>query len=105
MDIMTNRLSLQNELECILKSEEVYFQPPANICMSYPAIVYRRSVNRTTWGDNRIYRNGNHYLLTVIDTNPDSDIFERVLTHFEYIRPERTYIADGLYHHVLDLYY
>ena len=40
MSIMGTRIELQLKLEEILGSRHVYFQPPASIKMTYPAIVY-----------------------------------------------------------------
>ena len=37
---MASRLDLQTFLEELLKSKNVYFQPPESVKMKYPAIVY-----------------------------------------------------------------
>ena len=39
---MDDRLILNTLFENILKSKNVYFQPPASVQMRYPAIVYSR---------------------------------------------------------------
>ena len=37
---MKNRIELQTLLEELLGSKNVYYQPPNNLSMSYPAILY-----------------------------------------------------------------
>ena len=82
----------------------VYFQPPANVLMKYPAIVYKRDTGRTEFADNSPYLHKKRYSVTVIDANPDSDIPERVAmlpmtlfaTHFT---------ADNLNHDVYNIYF
>ena len=39
----------------ILGSPNVYFQPPANVLMNYPAIVYALKGIDTVRADNRVY--------------------------------------------------
>ena len=39
---MDKRQTLQSELEAILGSRNVYYQPPANLKMQYPAIRYKK---------------------------------------------------------------
>ena len=38
---MASRLELQDTLETILESRNVYFNPPESIKMNYPAIIYK----------------------------------------------------------------
>jgi hypothetical protein len=101
---MARRLDLQTLLETLLGSENVYFQPPANLQMSYPAIVYNRDDIQSAFADNSPYRLTTRYMVTVIDRNPDSDIPTKVaslpLTNFN-----RFYAADNLNHDVFVLYF
>jgi len=39
---MAPRLELQEVLESLLGSRNVYFQPPLNLKMNYPCIIYKR---------------------------------------------------------------
>ena len=50
----------------------VYFQPPANLEIKYPCIVYKRDFARTTFADNLPYSHTKRYLVTSIDRDPDS---------------------------------
>ena len=99
-----SRTQLQELLESILGSRNVYFQPPESIRMDYPAIVY--SLNRITGNhaDNTVYLKNKEYELKVIDWDPESEIVDKVLK-LPFCKFDRSYIADGLNHFVCTLYY
>ena len=99
------RTNLQKELESLLGSANVYFQPPSSYRLKYPCIVYERSPSRTLNSDNRIYKIFHHYTVKIIYTNPDSDLPDRMLESFQYCSHDRHFVADNLYHEVFDLYY
>lgn len=71
---MGQRLDLDLVLRTLLGSDNVYFQPPSGFNMSYPCIVYNRSNIRSEHADNRPYKHEKEYTVTVIDSNPDSDL-------------------------------
>ena len=102
---MASRLELHEELCEILGSRNVYFNPPEDVKMKYPAIRYSLSGVDLVKANNKIYRNTNQYSLTVIDEDPDSDIYMKILTHFPMCSLGRPYPADGLNHFPLTLYY
>ena len=101
---MAPRLELQARLVAILGTGNVYFQPPTNVEIQYPCIVYKRSDADTAFADNQTYRRGWRYQVTVIDSNPDSLIPDKLLqeplSHFR-----RHFTAGNLNHDVFDLYY
>ena len=101
---MGSRLDLHNLLVEKLGSKNVYFQPPASLRMSYPAIVYYRSKIENDYADNVIYRQTYSYSITVIDANPDSEIVSKV-SLIPRIRHDRTYASDNLNHDVFTLIY
>ena len=98
------RLELQTMLETLLGSRNVYFQPPASIHMSYPAIVYELSNIRNIPADNVHYNQHKAYQLTVIDEDPDSEISEAV-SKLEMCSFNRSFASDELNHFVYTLYY
>lgn len=101
---MHNRANLQDMLESILGSRNVYYQPPASIQMKYPAIVYSRNRIENKHANNIPYVQSNSYEITVIDKRPDSNvIFE--LSKLPKCRHDRHYISDNLNHDVFTLYY
>lgn len=98
------RTALQSLLEELLGSTNVYFQPPSNVVMQYPAIVYNRDRADTKFADNLPYSRIKRYLVTVIDRNPDSVIPDKI-GELPLCLLDRTYVADGLNHDVFVLYY
>jgi len=101
---MGDRLDLQTLLESVLGGDSVYFQPPPTINMSYPCIVYARSDIRTTFADNNPYSRDKAYTVTVIDSNPDSLIPDK-LAALPKCAFDRHYAVDNLNHDVFTLYF
>jgi hypothetical protein len=101
---MAPRLELQTILEAILGSRNVYFQPPANLQMKYPCIVYKRDFAEVQFADNHPYRNIKRYLVTVIDSDPDSPIPDKVAA-LPMCTFNRFYTADDLNHDVFNLFF
>ncbi len=96
------RLDLQTLLETL--APNVYFQPPDNVQMQYPCIVYQRYIATTEFADNAPYKNNERYQVTVIDSNPDSDIPDKVKLLPMCIK-NRFFVANNLNHDVFNLYY
>lgn len=98
------RLQLQALLEMVLGSPNVYFQPPPNVQMQYPCIVYKRDIADTKFAGNKPYRFTQRYQVTVIDRNPDSDITGLVafLPMCIYLR---FFTVNGLNHDVFNIYF
>jgi hypothetical protein len=101
---MGQRLQLHDILKVCAGNENVYFQPPANVQMKYPCILYNREPLDTRYADNRPYRHVKKYQVTIIDRNPDSEIPNRV-AELPMSSHVRTFVADNLNHDVFDLYY
>lgn len=98
------RSDLQTILEGLLESGNVYFQPPANMLMSYPCVVYNRDDQNTDFADNIPYKNKKKYLVTVIDQNPDSDIPDKVAA-LPTCTYSRFFAVDNLNHDVFNLFF
>lgn len=101
---MGQRLELDSILRTILGTGNVYFQPPANVQMEYPAIVYRRNGANTRFAGNSPYRHTKRYQVTVIDRNPDSVIPDKVAT-LPMSDFDRNFVADNLNHDVFSVYF
>lgn len=98
-------MKLHEELCELLGSRNVYFAGPSNIQMRYPCMLYDVENTNTINADDIRYLHRTRITLTVIDTDPDSDIPNRLMeSSFRYLAHDRTYIADGLYHFVFTLY-
>lgn len=102
---MANRLELHEEFCDILGNRNAYFQPPASIKLNYPCIVYSiSSVNKQNAND-KMYKSMNEYKVVVIDSDPDSEIPNKIIAHFPMCRFDRAYTSDNLNHSALSLYY
>lgn len=103
---MKERTDLQNKLEQILGSRNVYFQPPESIRMKYPCFVYERSGMDVKLADDKKYRKYVRYQLMYITKEPDTnDVISDILDAFDYISYDRHFIIDSLHHEVFNLYY
>jgi hypothetical protein len=101
---MGRRLQLQAKFIEILGSGNVYFQPPANVQMEYPCILYKRDTADTKFAGNLPYRFTQRYMVTIIDQNPDSEIPGKVAALPTCIF-DRWYAANNLNHDVYVLYF
>jgi hypothetical protein len=101
---MAVRLDLQALLESLEDGVNIYFQPPANVTMSYPAIVYNRDYASVHYADNHPYSRMIRWQLTVIDPNPDSLIPDKVamLPLTTYVRH---YTTENLNHDIFNIYF
>ena len=101
---MANRLDLQAELEELLGSRNVYFQPPASVRINYPAIVYTRGDIDNTFADDSVYMQSHFYEVTVIDEDPDSKIVDAV-SKLPTCRFSRHFTSENLNHDTFIIYY
>lgn len=101
---MARRLELQAILTDILETNNVYFQPPPNVQMEYPCIVYHRDYEQTDFADDIPYKQKKRYLVTVIDRDPDSDIPDKI-SALPLCVYDRFYTAENLNHDVYKLFF
>lgn len=101
---MATRLELQNLLESLLGSRNVYFQPPETIKMNYPAIVYTLNDIENTFADDGVYLSNKNYSITVIDKNPDSTFVDKV-AKLPACRFNRHYKNENLNHYVFSFHF
>lgn len=101
---MAPRLQLQSLLEELLGTDKVYFQPPPNVVLTYPCIVYKRDFAQTTFADNQPYDRQIRYQVTVMDKNPDSELPAKVAA-LPMCLFDRFYTADNLNHDVFNLFF
>ncbi len=101
---MDDRLILNALFENILKSKNVYFQPPESVKMKYPAIVYALDNIESKHANNSVYGLKRRYLVTFITDDPDSPIINE-LASLDLCRFIRHYKSDNLNHYVFELYH
>lgn len=101
---MGQQLQLQTLLESIQGSTAVYFQPPSNVVMEYPCIVYGVSDLDSKFADNLPYLQRTQYQITVIDRSPTADIWKKVGA-LPLCSMDRTAVVDNLNHYYFTLYF
>ncbi len=98
------RLELQDALESVLDSTNVYFNPPASFRINYPAIIYKLENIDQRYADDKTYKKDRAYMVTLIHQDPDNDVVDKLVWEFPKIRFDRTYVYENLYHYVYVLY-
>lgn len=104
MSTKRTRLTLQTKLEELLGSKHVYYQPPENLKMEYPAIRYSKSDEEDIYAGNIKYISMSVYDLVVIDKKPDNPVIKKLLS-LPYSEFDRHYVADGLNHDIIRIFY
>jgi hypothetical protein len=98
------RLDLQSLLEGLQAGVSVYFQPPENVAIQYPAIIYNRDLQQTFFADNSPYYRKTRWQITVIDRDPDSALPDLV-SALPLSRFVRHFTTSGLNHDIYDVYF
>lgn len=101
MGLAEQRLKLHDLLKEILTN--VYFQPPSNTQIVYPCIIYSRSDMDEKFADNILYLGKTKYLVTLIDSDPDSNVLDK-LAALEFSSFIRHFNKDGLNHDIFSIY-
>lgn len=99
-----NRQLLQQNLTLAVSPHKVYYQPPANLLMDYPCVVFKLSSDQPTFANNNRYGNKNRYTLTVIDRSSESTLFD-VIRKLPLITFSTHYVVENLHHYVFSLYF
>ena len=97
------RAELQNLLEVLLGSRNVYFQPPESLKIQYPAIIYSLNSIDQISANNDKYLHHHSYTVLLIDKNPDSVFIDKLLA-LPFCRFDRHYVSDNLNHYAFSLY-
>lgn len=101
---MASQADLQADLEALLGSENVYFQPPSGTQLSYPCITYERDLIKTKFANNSPYNHADRYLVKIIERSLVDSAAEKIKT-WPKCSFVRAYRADGLYHTIFNLYH
>ena len=98
----TPREKLQRKLEEF--APNVYFQPPSNVNLQYPCIVYNKEAMEGNHANNNFYTLRQPYQVTVIDRDPESKIATEILRSIRPSNSVREFTQDNLHHSVLRLH-
>lgn len=96
------RLKLHQKLIDILGSNHVYFQPPENLKLEYPAIVYSLVKVSNIYAGNSVYKHKYTYQISVIDYDPDGQIASKFM-EMVLCEHRNHFVSDGLIHDVFYL--
>ena len=99
---MAKRLQLHQLLKTF--TPNVYFQPPENVQLKYPCIIYHRDFAHTKFADDNPYDHTVRYAITVIDRDPDSEIPSKVAA-MPMSLFNRFFTVDNLNHDVYNVYF
>lgn len=98
---MDRRLELDGVFRGI--AANVYFQPPENMKLVYPCIIYELERLEAFHANNKLYVELDRYSVTVIDRDPESDL-TRQIAALPMCRHERHFVNDNLHHDVFTIY-
>lgn len=101
---MIDRLNVHQMLVDVSGIDNIYFQPPENLKLKYPAIIYSIDDIDNRFASNKVYNQERAYQIIVIDKDPDSIIVDDIST-MDGIAFVRSYISDNIYHTVFKKYF
>lgn len=104
---MGSRAELQALFEDILEpvGGKAYHQPPSNIQMEYPAIVYVRDDIRVKHADNAPYNKRNRWLVTFITKLPSDDTVPDQIADLPLCKFVLSYNVGQLKHSAFQLFF
>lgn len=95
----------QKEFEDKLRTvcPNVYFQPPPNLKMKYPCIVYKQTGEQKLWANNKCHSNFKQWIVSYIS----KDVLDKAtdeIALWPMCEFNRTYSVNGLSHTVYYIY-
>lgn len=99
---LPTRMTLHKILTELTKNSRVYFQPPENISLVYPCIVYERSNIRLQYADDACYHKTDVYSVTYITKDPDDPVPDKLLS-IRGAAYDRHYTSNNLHHTVVNI--
>jgi hypothetical protein len=84
--------------------ENVYFQPPDNLKISFPCIIYKRDYQFVTFANGYPYHHKVRYLVTYVDKDPDSPNLKKI-SDMQMCTFDRHFTADKLNHDVFRIFF
>ena len=87
-----------------LGSENVYFQPPENLKIQYPCIIYSLDGFHDHRADNTTYNRRRRYDVIYITRDPDDEMIE-TLEDLPCCSMGSPYTVDNLHHYPYTIYY
>lgn len=82
-----------------------YYQPPENLKLSYPCIVFERTNALIDYADNNPYQITKRYTITLMTKTADNDEFVDQLLNLPMCTYDRQFINEGIVHDVFSIYF
>lgn len=101
---MGTREELDACLCALLDSENVYFQPPENLRIHYPCIIYQLDDFYEPKADNNDYHRTRRYKLLYITHDPDDVNIEKI-SDLPFCKMNKPYTAENLHHYPYNIYF
>jgi len=96
---------LREVLAEIMDPYDVYYQPPENLKMSYPCIVFENSNALTQFADNKPYVATKRYSVTLMCKTANNDQYKDKLLMLPMCTFDREFKTNGIVHSVFNIYY
>lgn len=96
---------LQVVLQEIMGNNKVYYQPPENLKITYPCIVFERTNALQSFADNNPYRITKRYTITLMTKTADNDQYLDQLLNLPMCTFDREFKNDGIVHDVFNIYF
>ena len=90
-------------LQKAVDHNRVYFQPPENLKIGYPAVIFHLSKVKLDHADDVPYKGAREYSVTLITNEPEPEVLDEILK-IPYTTLDTTYISDGMNHFVFTTY-
>lgn len=96
-----------SDLYVVLKEivDNVYYQPPENLKLKYPCIIYERSNAVSQYADNIPYKKDKRYTVTLITKTADNDEYLDKILDLPMCTFDREFKNDNLVHDVFTIYF
>lgn len=90
-------------LQQAVQHNRVYFQPPENLKIEYPAVIFHLSKIEVDRASDVPYKGAKEYSVTLITKDPEPYVIDEILK-IPYSSLDTTYISDGMNHFVFTIY-
>ena len=84
--------------------DNVYFQPPSNIHLKYPCIIYQLAGIDSMAANDSKYSTTGRYTITVIANDPDSRIAIDILLDLKHSKLINSFTFENLHHTMLEIF-
>lgn len=101
---MGTREALDALLCEILGTDNVYFQPPENVKIQYPCIIYSINGNFERHANNKTYHRTREYDLLYITRDPDDEMIDTI-ADLPLCGMGKPYVLENLHHYPYTIYF